>query len=305
MKTPLSIDDFIIHSKLIHGNKYDYSNSVYINTNTKLEIICPKHKSFFQRPNNHLNGNGCPSCCNNKKLSIVDFVSNSRRIHGDKYDYSKVNYINGHTNVIIICPQHGEFKQSFTSHIYNKSGCRQCAGNNIVSTTIKFIKKANIIHNNKYDYSNTNYIRNSNKVTIICKIHGNFEQIPSNHLKGKGCIKCTKHISKPETEFLNHLNISIRNYHLPEWKHKAVDGYDDNTKTIYEFLGDYWHGNPVKYNTYRFNPKKKITFGQLYEKTMNSLLKIKSFGYNVKYTWENDWNKFKKGIDKELNIITI
>lgn len=118
-----SFDDFTLISNKIHNNKYEYIN--YINSTTKLNIKCKEHGIFEQMPYSHIAGNGCPSCSNNKKLTNEKFIEKSRKLHGDKYDYSNSIYTNAHNKVIIICPEHGSFKQSAREH-YTKSGCPNC-----------------------------------------------------------------------------------------------------------------------------------------------------------------------------------
>jgi hypothetical protein len=92
---------------------------------------------------------------------------------------------------------------------------------------------------------------------------------------------------------------------LPEWKQKIVDGYDSTSNIIYEFLGDYWHGNPKVFKNDDINKDTKKTYGELYQKTFKILLKIKSLGYVVKYAWENDWDKFQKGKTDFVKIKTL
>lgn len=183
-----TIDDFIEKAKLIHCDKYDYSKSVYINVRTKLIITCPIHGDFEQKPNLHLNGCGCPKCANNTKHTRESFINKSKQIHGNKYDYLKVEYKNNKTNVCIICPEHGEFWQTPSSHLQGH-GCQKCIGTNLSNTT-EFIKKAQQIHNGKYDYSKIDYVNNKTKVCVICPEHGEFWQEPSEHLRGHGCPKC-------------------------------------------------------------------------------------------------------------------
>ena len=109
-----------------HNNFYDYSLVNYINSKTKIKIICPEHGEFEQIANNHLSGYGCPTCGGTKKFSDADFIKKSIEIHGDKYDYSSVKYVNYSGKVKIICPIHGEFKQSFIKHCNRKNGCPIC-----------------------------------------------------------------------------------------------------------------------------------------------------------------------------------
>lgn len=111
----------------IHGNKYDYSKAIYNKYNTPFEIICPEHGSFWQTPSNHINKKQeCPDCKGNKKLDKETIIEKARKVHGDLYDYSKVdaNGVNNYTT--FICPKHGEFKQTPGNHIYRKQGCPYC-----------------------------------------------------------------------------------------------------------------------------------------------------------------------------------
>lgn len=119
---------------------------------------------------------------------IKKFIEKSNKIHNSKYSYDKVTYINSLTKVVITCPEHGDFEQVPSSHTRGR-GCPICAGNSKLDTK-DFISKAANIHNNKYDYSSTTYINSSTMITIICLEHGEFKQLPHNHLNTKGCPKC-------------------------------------------------------------------------------------------------------------------
>lgn len=119
-------EQFIKEAKIIHGNNYNYEPTVYINQKTKITIKCNKClKLFEQLPSNHLKGEGCTYCYGKIKSNTKDFINKSKLIHGDKYDYSLVNYINCYDKVKIICPKHGIFEQSPTKHI-NNQGCPKC-----------------------------------------------------------------------------------------------------------------------------------------------------------------------------------
>ena len=123
-----------------------------------------------------------------KRKTTEEFIVKAEQIHGAKYTYGKVNYINAKTKVIITCPIHGEFEQTPNNHLSGK-GCAICS-NNINSTTEEFTVKAQIIHNNKYDYSLVQYTNSKNKVVLICPEHGVFQQTPHDHLRGSGCTYC-------------------------------------------------------------------------------------------------------------------
>lgn len=180
-------EEFIKQARKIHGDKYDYSKTNYITSKFKVIITCPIHGDFIQSPTNHLKG-GCVKCGGRLRLTTEEFIGRSKIIHDNKYDYSKVNYITNTTKVTIICPIHGEFKQQPTKHMDDKNGCPKCSGSYM--DTKFFIEKANIKHNNLYNYSKVNYVKATEKVIIICSEHGEFQQTPNSHLNGSGCPKC-------------------------------------------------------------------------------------------------------------------
>ncbi len=180
---------FIEKARKVHGDKYDYSKVVYKKSHEKVCIICPEHGEFMQTPNNHLSGQGCPACGGNLKLTTESFIKRAQEVHGDKYDYSKVEYKDTKTKVCIICPEHGEFMQNPLRHL-DGSNCPKCAHQSYVDTKETFIEKARKVHGDKYDYSKVEYVNSHTKVCITCQKHGDFFMLPTNHLRGKGCIKC-------------------------------------------------------------------------------------------------------------------
>lgn len=188
---------FIERANKVHGEgTYDYSKVNYVNNSAKVVIICHNHETpyeFKQQPNNHLQGQGCPLCKGGVNITTREFIKRANEAHGEgTYDYSKVNYINMYTDVIIICKNHKkpyEFWQTPSSHLKG-CGCSLCAKNQKL-TTEEFIEKANKVHGEGiYDYSQVNYVNNHTEVTIICSKHGEFKQIPNNHLNGSGCPSC-------------------------------------------------------------------------------------------------------------------
>ena len=182
----LTKEEFIERSRKIHGDLYDYSKVEYINSNTKIIISDPVHGDFKQTPHNHLRGRGCPERGINKsKLIKEEFIEKARKVHNDLYDYSKVVYTGTHNKVIIIDPIYGEYEQVAYYHL-NGHGNPLRGNNKLRSSKEEFIKKANNIHNNFYDYSKVEYINTRSKVIIIDPIHGEFSQTPKNHLLGYG-----------------------------------------------------------------------------------------------------------------------
>lgn len=179
---------FIWESIQKHGYKYDYRKVNYIDSKTKVCIICPEHGEFWQKPYSHLNCHGCSKCAGVNKSSSKEFIEKAKIIHGDKYDYSKVIYKGNKIKVCIICPEHGEFWQTPSNHL-RKYGCKKC-GNVYVPTTEEFIQKAKLIHGDKYDYSKAEYKGANTKICVVCKKHGEFWQLPCSHLQGHSCPKC-------------------------------------------------------------------------------------------------------------------
>ena len=146
-----TLKEFVEQAKGIHGNKYDYSKVVYRSTNTKICIICPEHGDFWQTPDSHLIGSGCPACSGCQRITEQVFLERARNIHKEKYDYSKMVFVDSQTKIRIMCPVHGEFWQRPIAHL-NGYGCARCGGS-LRLTKDEFIDKAKVIHKGKYDYS--------------------------------------------------------------------------------------------------------------------------------------------------------
>lgn len=230
-------ESFIKKAKEIHGDKYDYSKVEYIDYSTPVTIICPKHGEFKQAPYYHLDGGGCLMCKNEEK-----FIEKAKKKYGDKYDYSKVVYMGSAEEVCIICPEHGEFWQSPTTHLNTKVGCPECAkiknGNRRhEECKSKFIEKARKKHGNKYDYSKVEYSSIYDKICIICPEHGEFYTSVINHIgkhQGGGCPTCGKTFSKRIRE-------------------EKKDEFFKKTKELY---GDKYDLSKVEYN----GMNKAVTF---------------------------------------------
>ena len=181
-------EEFIKKAREVHGDKYDYSKVEYEGNHNKVCIICPEHGEFWKTPAAHINlKQGC-KYCNGKKLNNKIFIEKARKVHGEKYDYSKVEYKNNSTKVCIICPEHGEFWQKPGNHLRGQ-GCPTCA-NEYSPTTEEWIIKAKKVHGNKYDYSKSKYVNTATPIIITCRKHGDFLSFPNNHLNGNGCPKC-------------------------------------------------------------------------------------------------------------------
>ncbi len=283
----------------IHENKYNYQFVKFIHDRQKVNIYCPSHGMFQQTPYHHINRKqGCRRCQYEKlnknfKLNDSDVVQKAKQIHNNKYNYSKLVYTNSNTPVDIGCPIHGNFQQTPYHHINRKQGCPKCRGNLISllkrDTTEEFVTKSKNIHGAKYNYSKCEYVNMHTHVDIICPNHGVFSQTPTCHIHSKnGCPKCGYNVSKQESEWLDSLNIPV------EFRQKVVtidgtrfkvDAYDKENKTIYEFFGYFWHGHPDFFNPLDVNPKNKIGFGELYNKTLKKIHHIKSNGFSLIEKW--------------------
>lgn len=153
-KTPLNT--FLERAKEVHGDKYDYSKTVYKNAHTKISIICPEHGEFNITPNHHLKGQGCPLCGNERKGSYQksnteQFINKATEIHKGKYDYSKTDYKNNRIKVRIICPEHGEFLQKPLDHL-GGHGCPICGMKNNISEKLVFDAIKQYFPNTIYQY---------------------------------------------------------------------------------------------------------------------------------------------------------
>jgi hypothetical protein len=255
---------FIDKSKKIHGDKFDYSKVDYRTAKTKVTVTCKEHSDFLVTPNNHLSGNGCPKCLGRgytPEEQLENFIKDGHRIHNNKYDYSLVNITD--KKLTIICPIHGEFKQSKIGHITNESGCPVCGGiKKGLSRRLskdEFVAKANETHNHRYTYDNVVYQGAHKKVSITCTKHGDFSITPANHWSnGVGCPSCfNSNPSKGEVKIYDWL--TEHNIHFefqksfPDLYYKSKNGrlkydfYIPDQNLLIEFDGEY-HYNPISFS---------------------------------------------------------
>ena len=263
----LTKDEFIDRAKKVHGDKYDYSKVNYVNGDTPVEIICHRkdkdgdeHGPWKTSPNNHIRAVGGKVCskCNaeDKRLQInplmVDnFIDKARKVHGNKYDYSKVNYVNVYEPVTIICHkkdendvEHGSFSQTPKSH-YGGGGCPKCGvekkRQQYSLTTDEFIDRAKKVHGDKYDYSETKYVNALTPVLVICHEknkdgdeHGPFLQLPRIHTRGSGCPICAS--SKGESVIKELLDKQGIKY-IQEYQNRYCTSFKNKTNkcTLLEF----------------------------------------------------------------------
>jgi hypothetical protein len=287
---------FLKHCKESH---YDSSRVHYINSKTEVELGCSRHGWFRQKPERLLGGHGCQKCgyettsdkLKGIRISADEFIIRAIEKHGMKYDYSNSVYTGCSSPVEIVCANHGSFLQNAASHL-SGSGCPRCVawGEHLRSNLEEFIQRARVIHDNFYDYNLVYYENAVSVVNIICPKHGIFQQRPHSHLSGSGCPKCSVQVSKPEMAWLDSLHIKglIRQYLLPNLAQK-VDGFDPVTMTVYQFHGDFYHGNPNVFHRCKWNPRCKKLFGELYDRTVRRDQEVILAGFNLVVMWESDW----------------
>jgi hypothetical protein len=195
----ITTEIFIERARAVHGDRYDYSKVEYTIMNARVCIICKEHGEFMQQLKHHLSGQGCRQCGYlknklRKQIPFEEFVKDSKEKYGDKYTYYKETYTCISEKVKITCPDHGEFMTVARDHRDYGSGCKKCGKLSAIEKTRvtyeEFIKRAQEKHSDKYDYSQVSYTKVHDHVSILCKIHGVFQQKAYIHMLGQGCKKC-------------------------------------------------------------------------------------------------------------------
>lgn len=190
----LTHEEFL--EKLYEKNEYYRRGEIaldgeYIDTQSKITVIDFRLIRYNIK---------CNDLLKNARPNIKTAIDKSEyvktvlyELHGDRYNYDKVKYVGVRTPITVVCPIHGEFNTYFNAMMSGK-GCESCS---YISRSQKFIlnkedviERANIIHNNKYNYEDFVYVNSSTKSVINCPVHGAFHQTPNSHLSGRGCIKC-------------------------------------------------------------------------------------------------------------------
>jgi len=239
---------FIEKSKLIHGERYDYSLVDIKNSIKKVKIICKIHGVFEQSPVKHYSGAGCQLCGGSLRLNKFEFIDKANKIHNNIYDYSLTDYKNNKTKVEIICNIHGSFFIIPSNHLKGV-GCSICSGKYIDKNL--FINKANKIHNYKYIYDNVVYVNHKTDIEIICPEHGIFHMSPASHTNNRspaGCKMCKKTMSNGEILIENFLKINNieykKQFKFSDLKHKAELKFDfavfknNELYTLIEYNGE-------------------------------------------------------------------
>ena len=194
----ITTDVFVDRAKGIHGDRYDYSRTEYINSNTKLVITCREHGDFEMLPGNHTHKTRPQNCqrCSHPNLyrDTNIFIEQSKEKFGDKFDYSKTDYKNSNSTVIITCDVHGKFTTTPSRHLLSPTGCGRCSneqtGFNQRKSQDEVIQSFISQHGDRYDYSKVEYRGDRHNVLIICSVHGEFWQRAIAHANGRNCNDC-------------------------------------------------------------------------------------------------------------------
>lgn len=293
---------FLKKAREMHGDKFVYDISSYKTNKTPMRIICPIHGDFMQAPGDHLKGWGCSKCSKKYKPTTKEWTDKVAPIYNHRFDYSKVEYVDNKTNVIIVCPEHGEFLVTPSNHIKGNGGCPKCSAilkhTLQAKTTKQFIEECKKVHGNKYDYSETTYYNNKEKVTIICPIHGRFKQIAGSHLSGAGCSACSA--LKNQKLLMEKLSTSFPDLifsweHSPKWlENQRFDLYCEKYNFAVEYDGE------VHYEAiHHFGGEKQLELIKYRDSIKNKkCLNNKCVLFRVKYGYiDEDYTKLVKYIN--------
>lgn len=257
-------EKFIAKASMIHKGFYSYEKSKYVTNESKILITCPKHGDFIQKAGSHLSGCGCNKCyLERNRLKVDVFIENARKIHGDKFDYSKVVYLGNKKKVEIICPIHGSFWQKPNGHVSSKAACPFCSESKGERAVEIFLKKygLNFIREYKihpYLYRYDFYLPDYH---IFIEFHGHQHYRPVELFGGENGFIDTKKRDK-EKEFivrsingklitLSYLNLhenSVEKYLVYFLKRAYARWYVINNKIIVfrTILDVYKHFNLAK-----------------------------------------------------------
>lgn len=234
MPAKITQKEFVKRCTEKHKGIYSYEKSVYVSAAAKVIVTCKEHGDFLVRANLHMSGTGCSACSGKKKKTSKSFEDEAKLVHGNKFDYSLVDYKNTKTHVTLKCEKGHTFNVLPSNHLRGSS-CPICNGKYNWSNA-EFINKCKIVHNDGYDYSKTLYKNSSSKVTIICKEHGEFEQVAHMHYNGQGCPKC-KGRNKTIEEFILEANKIHNNKY--NYSKSVYTGSKQNLTIICKEHGDF------------------------------------------------------------------
>jgi glutaredoxin len=259
MSRKLTKEEFIEKAIAKHSDKYDYSLiEEYKGNKVKVPIICKKHGVFMQRPNDHLNGNGCPDCTRTRKLTTEEWIQMARKVHNDEYTYEHAVYKGANEKITVTCKKHGDFILKANNHLQG-NGCDECRKEGIKHektilpkrkkstkklTNDEVVNRIHELYGDKYDTRYVNYTTIGKKIKLLCTqtdecgiVHGEFEITPGHLFNGEGCPKCGKNYRYTSEEFVE----ACRKIHGDLYDYNKVDykrTHDDVT-IICKLHGDF------------------------------------------------------------------
>lgn len=285
-----------------HGSRYDYSLVNYTGAHVKVDILCKEHGVFKQTPNSHVKGSNCPLCANQAaKDTLESFLQKLPEPFKNKYDFSKVLYIDSVTKVEVICKDHGVFK-TIPRSLLRGHGCKKCA-NVVVGSKNKLkpsdiLLKANIVHDNKYIYSPIiDYKSNKDLLDITCPFHGIFKQAVVSHLRGQGCPTCAKELYRSKAEkdlvkFITSFGYKVLINYRPIWLNGLeIDIYIPLLNLAIEYNGGAYHHSSFDsdVNFYNCSAKPEDYHKNKYEKCkQNQVDLIHIFDFEDLIAWKQD-----------------
>lgn len=260
---------FLERAGKIHSNFYNYDiQKDNVNSDEKINAYCPIHGLFKPIVRNHLRGAICKKCSmeivkQKTSCGTEKFIQKAIEVHGDKYMYDKVDYINSKTKVKISCKKHGDFMQTPSDHL-SRCGCPkcgyECVGKLQLKNTNWFISRSIDIHGDTYDYTISKYINIVTKLDIICPIHGCFTRTPNEHInKKRGCPKCRNSSGETKIRYLlSNLNIKFSQEHRIRYNNKNFyyDFFIKDSAIAIEFDGQQ-HFQPVRFNGMNISDAKR------------------------------------------------
>jgi len=299
-KLKYGVEKFIKQAKKAHNNNplLNYDKVELDVLSDTVTITCKIHGDFPQKASDHLKPSGCPKCSREKavdkiRIPLEEAIRRSKEAHGDKYDYSLLKYDKVTDIVQIGCPKHGFFPVALNTH-YSGVECKDCSierqTTNKFDDVEDFVRKANLAHNNFFDYSKVVYTDSTTNVVITCPDHGDFPQMPYNHIQEQGCSKCYSNVSKKETAVLDFISshIEAEGTNRQFINNKEIDIVVPSKKLAIEFDGLYYHSE-------KFIDKKYHL-----EKTQE----CNKIGYSLVHIFEDEWDKKPEIVKSRLlNLI--
>lgn len=195
-------DEWIRKARKVHGDKYLYDKVSYNGSDKKVLITCPIHGDFWQEAASHLSGVGCPKCRGGVEMTTEEYIDRLKQVHGNRYDYSKVNYINAKEKIDIICSRHGVFRQLPYQHLQGQ-GCPKCKSSKLENILMKLFEKNNIQYTYQYRLKNDNimycdFFLNEHNIVVECQGEQHF--VPTSFGNNKTEEFCKKNYEN----ILNH-----------------------------------------------------------------------------------------------------